>query len=395
MLKFLQLWNKKDLTVLSFLLFLVGFSIPFSFAFNSICIGLLFLFSFKWYQKRKYKYTYIFKNTLFYFILFFILQIISIAYALDKPQALKTVERSVPFLLFPIIFINLGNVINKKLVNFSVIGMMLGTVLLLLSAQLNILFEIFKDNLDFNLIITNYVRVEFLEKALVFVHSTYLGLLILFSIIFTLYQKWSIYVKVPFILYLSFSIYEISSMMIFALMCVIFFIKLFLPLFLKFNKIFFVGFFLVIFSTAFIISIINNSTNKWSGNSLFKRIEWVLKKGDTSRPHNWNSVVEVISRNVILGVGADGGIEQLQLFREHNRESYINKHNAHNQYLEVLLRYGLIGFFFFVFLISKILKKAIVVKDKVLLWLLIIIMCTCITESILERQIGIVFFTFY
>ncbi|PNW26689.1 hypothetical protein BKP44_15985 [Formosa algae] len=44
--------QNKKLLGLNFLLFVVGLSIPFSYAFNSICLGVLFLYSFNWFQKK-------------------------------------------------------------------------------------------------------------------------------------------------------------------------------------------------------------------------------------------------------------------------------------------------------------------------------------------------------
>ena len=83
----------------------------------------------------------------------------------------------------------------------------------------------------------------------------------------------------------------------------------------------------------------------------------------------------VVKDNVFFGAGTDGGLLQLQRNRDIKSESFVNQHNAHNQYLEILLRHGLLGFFCYFGLLFYLISS--------------------ITESYLQRQIGVTFFTFY
>ena len=69
-------------------------------------------------------------------------------------------------------------------------------------------------------------------------------------------------------------------------------------------------------------------------------------------------------------------------------------HNTHNQYLDILMSNGILGFIiFFTFLVFLFLKA---IKERN--WLLLGIVCTfalaCLTENILSRNQGVLFISF-
>ena len=142
---------------------------------------------------------------------------------------------------------------------------------------------------------------------------------------------------------------------------------------------------------------LNKLAPSFNGGSLINRIHWsfVKGKGDTSRPDNWKSVISVVKENLLFGVGTDGGLNQLQKERSEKTESYKNRHNAHNQYLEILLRYGIVGLALYLFIIYLLIRSAIKSKDKIFIWFLIVFLISSLTESYLQRQIGLIFFLFY
>jgi hypothetical protein len=73
---------------------------------------------------------------------------------------------------------------------------------------------------------------------------------------------------------------------------------------------------------------------------------------------------------------------------------YLN-YNVHNQYLETLLRSGLIGLTLLLLLLSMLVREAIIRKDDVLFFLVLTFAIVFLTESVLERQFGIVPFLFF
>ncbi|HEY1193351.1 O-antigen ligase family protein, partial [Flavobacterium sp.] len=98
----------------------------------------------------------------------------------------------------------------------------------------------------------------------------------------------------------------------------------------------------------------------------------------------------------ILGVGP-GNIQKklndcYSGYTYKNYDDYSSKdYNSHNQYLDIWLKYGIFGLvLFFVFLFWGI--KNMSLSYGIFLFL---IMMSMITENIFDRQVGVVFFTFY
>ncbi|WP_159025554.1 O-antigen ligase [Aquimarina sp. Aq78] len=71
------------------------------------------------------------------------------------------------------------------------------------------------------------------------------------------------------------------------------------------------------------------------------------------------------------------------------------KYNTHNQYLDILLRYGIAGFSVFLLMLFQSYKIAYQNRNALLLIFLILICIFFLTENILQRQHGIVFFSFF
>jgi len=73
---------------------------------------------------------------------------------------------------------------------------------------------------------------------------------------------------------------------------------------------------------------------------------------------------------------------------------YLN-YNLHNQFLETLLRSGAIGLMLLLAFLYAVFRRAVAAKDGMLLATLGVFCCVFLTESVLERQIGIVPFFFF
>ena len=118
----------------------------------------------------------------------------------------------------------------------------------------------------------------------------------------------------------------------------------------------------------------------------------------------WQSCVDLIKQAPFTGYGSSVEVQkQLDniyrqkkigplLFLMNNRGKVFN---PHNQYLEEVLKFGvLIGLFFIVFL-GFFIKSFHAKKNEVGVFFLIIIMGVSLTETILELNKGIIFFSFF
>ena len=115
------------------------------------------------------------------------------------------------------------------------------------------------------------------------------------------------------------------------------------------------------------------------------------------RKLHWKSVIETIQEQPLLfGVGTRGNRDLLYKKYEENEliAAVEEEYNAHNQFLEVLLDYGLIGFLFFMTLLFYIARSFIKAKDPFAISVFALFIIFMITESILVRHSGIVLFSF-
>lgn len=399
------LFLKKQKIFLSALLFVIGFSIPFSFALNSVAIGLFFLFSFLWFSNKKYA-TFIKKPNyaLLLFLLLYLIQVAGVFYSYNQKIAFSEVSKSIVFLLLPIAFINISSALEYKKIRLAMYGLILGVFLLLISAHISIINKIISEDLPFTSLITHFTRVEFVKEAIIEIHPPYFGLLIVFifaPLTETRFLKAKMLNKIIIyclILYLIFSLYQISSLMSLVMLLVFLFIYIIHIVTKKqWKTLLTLTILMITILLALKKTVFEKKVNEFGGGSLVNRIDWMFfkGKGDTSRPHNWKSVVAVAKNNLIFGVGTDGGINQLQKQRNSNTESFIEKHNAHNQYLEVLLRHGIAGVFIYTALLVVLVKKALLSKDRSFKWFLLVFIISSTSESYLQRQIGITFFAFF
>lgn len=103
--------------------------------------------------------------------------------------------------------------------------------------------------------------------------------------------------------------------------------------------------------------------------------------------------------NKWFGVGTGGLTESLiKEYRSKEIECWPcaqRRYNPHNQYLSILSGHGLIGFFIFALLMIFLLYRAFKDRNYVLLELVLLFLIIGFTESILERQKGLMLFTFF
>ncbi len=111
----------------------------------------------------------------------------------------------------------------------------------------------------------------------------------------------------------------------------------------------------------------------------------------------WKSSFEVVKEHFFIGVGT-GDVKDvlIEKYKKHNSlEALTQQKNAHNQFLQILIALGIIGFL--VLIIALILPAYYALKHgsyKYLLFLIIIVI-NFLVESMLETQAGVVFYAFF
>jgi len=116
-----------------------------------------------------------------------------------------------------------------------------------------------------------------------------------------------------------------------------------------------------------------------------------------ARINIWNASADIIKENLLLGVGT-GDVKD-ELFKSYKHANMTgplqNKLNAHNQFLQTFIALGLTGFLLLI--LSFIIPCIYSFRNKNWIYasFLILIVLNLSTESMLERQMGIIFFAFF
>jgi O-antigen ligase len=104
---------------------------------------------------------------------------------------------------------------------------------------------------------------------------------------------------------------------------------------------------------------------------------------------------EVIKNNKFFGTGTGDVQKDLNRCYEDKGYSTVKNMNAHNQYLEILLGSGIIGLLA-ILSVQYVFCRVALLERNYLFFSLIFILAFCfLTESILERQQGVMFYSFF
>jgi hypothetical protein len=314
---------------------------------------------------------------------------------------LNTLIQNLSFFVFPLFFIFNRRSIYFTTLNTSLkffIASNLFIAIYVWCKILNIgLFKILKEDNYYNPLIRNIFN-DTSE-----IHLPYLGMLFVFSSLVMLQNvlKKKITNKIIIlnligIIILLFSVFLFAARMALLLFFIIATIMFFNQKIVK-NKIIYFCCTLILVLPLFFLPTIKNRIKE------FTSIKLILpQKSQTSAEVNfrygiYNCTWELLKENWLLGVGPFNVQNKLNncyssYTYENEHDDFKHKaHNTHNQYADVILKYGVLGIsLFFIFLFWGIKNK----KPLYIVFLSIILI-SMLTENILDRQIGIVFFNFF
>ena len=284
--------NKKiDLQALwKYSLLLVAFTIPIGSFVNSVSIIILFSFSFLIRLRSSSRFSlrnFVSKINITSFYILLIL--IGLLYSSNLDVGIKIILRSLAFLVIPISFAlsyNSSFSLEKVLLTFAI-----SIFSLLILTHINVLLELFRENDNFSLLISHYLRNNFTKHSLVQIHAPYFGMFSVFAFVIVLKSKLvNNYLKVIMGTYILFCIFLISAVTSIIVLVIIIFVMV-IKLFLKhklMNRIkIFAIFLFSILSFYFVKQIdITNSSN------VVMRIDKLIKKsGDLVFPRHLNNSV--------------------------------------------------------------------------------------------------------
>ena len=117
----------------------------------------------------------------------------------------------------------------------------------------------------------------------------------------------------------------------------------------------------------------------------------------TVRMHLWPEAWQVILQHPFIGVGVgDVKDELVDVYKKNNYQIGVEKQfNPHNQYLQTMVTLGFIGLVSLSFILFYPMYISIKSGQFLFLIFMVIVALNIVTESMLERQAGILFFCFF
>ncbi len=116
-----------------------------------------------------------------------------------------------------------------------------------------------------------------------------------------------------------------------------------------------------------------------------------------ARIHLWQNSFEVIKQHPLFGVGIGDVKDELVIAyqKNHYERGAENHTNPHNQYLQTAVALGIAGLVILLLILILPLFSSFKNKDWIYCLFILIIALNALTESILERESGIIFFSFF
>lgn len=127
------------------------------------------------------------------------------------------------------------------------------------------------------------------------------------------------------------------------------------------------------------------------------------KKIDNKNPNHqnfrymlWSSAIQIIKENPIIGIGAGGSHNRLYEVFAVKRQWYDKneKYHCHNQYLQILLDLGILGFIPFLLTLNSF-RSFFSEHKSIGASFILVIAINFLFESMFERYSGISFFSFF
>jgi O-antigen ligase len=121
-----------------------------------------------------------------------------------------------------------------------------------------------------------------------------------------------------------------------------------------------------------------------------------LKTTD-SRMQRWIVAYDVVKDSPFVGHGTGDEVDLLreQYFKHHLFDAYLNRLNAHNQYISFLLMGGFVALSVYLYLLLFGLRLSIRSKNFLFLGFIVLLLVVSFSENYLLRNKGIFFYSFF
>ncbi|HEX5654356.1 MAG TPA: O-antigen ligase family protein [Chitinophagaceae bacterium] len=332
----------------------------------------------------------------------FLINLASLAWSPDLPEAGKDLQRQLAIILFPLVF-SLSTFpfsrYRKNLLLIFAYSSVLTLLYLYADALRILLYYKLPVNTLFSLAFINH---NF--SSPIGIHATYLSLYVAFSIlVFVWYlleevNKRNRIYSIIAILVLAAGLLQLASRSVLiglaaALVCVPFYIGVGV----RRSRFIVVSIVMIGLVLAGIFQI--DSFRKRYVYGFREDLTHTSIKNESLEPRliRWHCAWDLVTKKMVLGYGS--GTEK-KLLKEIYYErklynSYLNELNSHNQYLSIWLKSGLLGILVFLFTLGYGFLRAARSRDILFLGWMLLITIVSFSENILDVNKGIFFYAFF
>ncbi|TYC15658.1 O-antigen ligase family protein [Bizionia gelidisalsuginis] len=324
----------------------------------------------------------------------FLIKLVGISYASDLDKGINETVRALPLLALPFSFLVLSVIYRGKVAFLVFNSLVMGCLIAVTICWYNAITAVLMNNEPISNLLGWKRSNEYLTR-IIDIHPPYLGFLLLTSILFLfkeyVYRKTNKRIK-----YLAIFLISLFTVFTFHLVARNTIITLF---------IFFAGFLLysrnwkyLILPLLFVVpfsGFVLNQESDYLKRKYFKMLNLNNDEIGDKRISRLDASWEVFLNNPIVGpgIGNDDLLRQEQYKIHGYKLAYEKKLNAHNQFFEYLSTFGVLGLIIFLFVLYFFIKTSLENKNYFMLALLMLFLMACMTESVLERELGIKYFS--
>lgn len=389
-------------TIIFILFGLIVVTLPFSVKLNSISIVCFSIYNFWiWFH-----YKAINKNNfpfLFSHLLILGISILGLINTSNIIPALKLFETRLPIVMFPLLFFVAGNHWDKEVIKRTLLLFVAVTILSGLIIQVDLIFRLIEEKKSLSYFF--YWRNSGAALSEVIgIHPTYLSMYGLFSIgilfeFFTDSKKINLRTSLGFVLivYLSILVLHLASrisLLALIIVLAIIAVKSVFQYRLKSLILILPGIVIIYLLFNLELFAVKSRLENQIGNPLdFKGT--ILSESYDQRVIAWNCSYEIIKENIWFGVGTGDATSELnRSYNDLGAFELVDKNlNSHNQYLDAMIRNGIFGL---ISLLILYFFGGLKTKGKMLFVIFMVTVCvTSLTENIIDRQKGVVFFAMF
>jgi len=342
-------------------------------------------------------------KSLMAFILFYTVYVVGVIYSQNQKEALFVLEKKLSLILFPLLAIfspKISQTDGWRVLKAFIISCVIVCLVCIVKSSIN-----YAEQKDLSLLFYHSLSMG------ANMHAGYLSMYLCFSICLVLYlfhhsepKKLSEQVLyVISLLLLTATTFMLSSRLQILLLIIIFigFVIIYFELHKNILKSITVS--LILGAVLLLVVLMFPKNRERFKEAINYKGEYALSKKWGEKQMRfliWDSSLELIGRNILFGVGTGDVQDELQ--KVYITNEYISltywpntRFNAHNQFFETTIAIGLIGLIAFFLSVFIALKEAKETRNFLFVFFLIIFLASCITESMLERQNGVVFYAFF